>query len=112
MELPIYLLDSAKRNRYFQALEKIPFVIVQLAEYDGVRIRDFLLTVREYTPSGLQLLANHFWLDKKELLAHVEQAAAIGCEIGIEGKTITIRRNLPDGKYFIAVYEPTEKAQS
>lgn len=112
MELPFYLLDSAKRNRYFQALKKIPSVIAQMAEHEGVRIRDYLLTVRGFTPGGLQLSLDHFWLDKKELLAHVEQAEEQGCTICVEGKTITIRRNLPDGKYFVAVYEPTEKANN
>ena len=111
MEFPDYLLNTAKRRRYLQALEKLPSVIAQMAAHEGIRIRDYLLSVRMYTPGGLQLSLDHYWLDKKELLAHVKQAEEQGCESCVEGKTITIRRNLPDGKYIIASYEPTEKTE-
>lgn len=111
MEFPDYMLNTAKRRRYLQALERLPSVIAQMAAHDGIRIRDYLLSARMYMPGGLQLSLDHFWLDKKELLAHVEQAEEQGCEICVEGKTITIRRNLPDGKYVIAFYEPTAKAE-
>ena len=111
MEFPDYMLNTAKRRRYLQALERLPSVIAQMAAREGIRIRDYLLSARMYMPGGLQLSLDHFWLDKKELLAHVEQAEEQGCEICVEGKTITIRRNLPDGKYVIAFYEPTAKAE-
>ena len=111
MEFPDYMLNTAKRRRYLQALERLPSVIAQMAAHEGIRIRDYLLSARMYTPGGLQLSLDHFWLDKKELLAHVEQAEEQGCEICVEGKTITIRRNLPGGKYVIAFYEPTAKAE-
>ena len=111
MEFRDYLLNTAKRRRYLQALEKLPSVIAQMAAHEGIRIRDYLLSVRMYTHGGLQLSLEHFWLNKKELLVHMEQAEEQGCEICVEGITITIRRNLPDGKYVIAFYEHTAKAE-
>ena len=105
------MLNTAQKRRYLQALERLPYVIAQMGAHEGIRIRDYLLSARMYTPGGLQLSLDHFLLDKKELLAHVEQAEEQGCEICVEGKTITIRRNLPDGKYVIAFYEPTAKAE-
>ena len=65
MEFPYYLLDSAKRSQYFQALEKVPSVIAQTAEHEGVRIRDYHLAVRGYAPGGMQLSLDHFSLDKR-----------------------------------------------
>ena len=49
MEFPDYLLNTAKRRRYLQALEKLPSVIAQMAAHEGIRIRDYLLSVRMYT---------------------------------------------------------------
>lgn len=109
MEFPDYMLNTAKRRRYLQALERLPSVIAQMAAHEGIRIRDYLLSARMYMPGGLQLSLDHFWIEKKELLEHVEQAITQGCKVQVQGKTITIQKKLPDGKYIIALYEPTEK---
>lgn len=52
MEFPDYLLNTAKRRRYLQALERLTSVIAQMAAHEGIRIRDYLLSVRMYTPAG------------------------------------------------------------
>ena len=109
MELPDYLLNTARKRRYLLALGRIPAVIAQMAEYEGICLRDYLLSIRMYTLGGLQLSLDHFWIEKKELLEHVEQAITQGCKVQVQGKTITIQKKLPDGKYVIALYEPTEK---
>lgn len=41
----------------------------------------------------------------------MEQAVTQSCEIQVKGKMITVQKTLPDGKYVIAFYEPTEKAE-
>lgn len=107
MEIPDYLLNDRKRERLRILLEKIPAVVTQIAEYEGVRVKECLLTVYGYTANGLPLSLDHFWLNKKELLEHLERAESQGCEIMKQGQTITVRRNLPDGKYYIAEYKPT-----
>ena len=92
-----------------QALERLPYVIAQMGAHEGIRIRDYLLSVRMYTPGGLQLSLDHFGLDKKELLAHVEQAEAQGREICVEGKNNHNSKESAWRGRRIAVYAPTEK---
>lgn len=107
METPDYLLNAFRRKRLFAAFEKIPAVISQIAEHEGIRLRPILLTVSGYTANGIILSPDHFWLSKQEYLCQIERAAAQGYEITIQDETITVRRNLPDRKYYIAEYTPT-----
>ena len=111
MELPSFLLNKTMRERFLHAIEIMPNVASQMAEYEGIRVRPILLTVYGYTPNGLILSIDHFWLEKKDLRAQLDQAEAQGCDVDLQGHTITVRRNLPDGKYYIAKYEPAAQSE-
>ena len=111
MDIPSFLLNKTQRERFLQAIEIIPHVVAQMAEYEGIRVRPILLTVYGYTPNGLILSIDHFWLEKKDLRAQLDQAEAQGCDVDLQGHTITVRRNLPDGKYYIAKYEPAAQSE-
>ena len=111
MEIPDYLLSEFKRKLFFAAFEKIPVVITEIAENEGVRPRPIFLTVSGYTANGMTLSLDHFWLSKQECLRQIERAAEQGYNITIQDETITVRRILPDGKYYIAEYKPTPRAE-
>ncbi len=61
MELPSFLLNKTMRERFLHAIEIMPNVASQMAEYEGIRVRPILLTVYGYTPNGLVIFIDHFW---------------------------------------------------
>ena len=104
MEIPDYLLNKYRRERLFAAFEKIPAVISEIAEHEGIRSRPILLTVYGYTANGLIISLDYFWLSKQELLRHIDKAEALGYEMTVQRSKISVRRILPDGKYFLSEY--------
>ena len=95
MEFPDYLLNTAKRRRYLQALEKLPSVIAQMAAHEGIRIRDYLLSVRMQSIScrvvcGAQRKGAVIYLPSRAFKGEINCVCMYVCDLKKKKKVVSI----------------------
>ena len=96
-----------KAELFAKAIEKVPVVVAQMANWNTGK-EYWMQKVVHYNKWGTNSVWSTETMDADEMKSMLRRADKKGYEITAadDGLSINVRRNLPDGEYFIVTYAP------
>lgn len=94
-----------KKELFEKALEKIPLVVAQMANWNTNR-EYWKLEVIRYNKWGTTSVFDRQCLEKEDMIDHLQMAKKRGYTITSDETAVHVRRNLPDGEHLTATYTP------
>ena len=96
-----------RKDLFNQALEKIPMVVAQMANWNTGK-EYWQQKVVHYNKWGTNSVWSVDAMDRGEVISMLRRAENRGFEVVVadDGLSANVRRNLPDDEYIIATYTP------
>lgn len=92
------------REMFQAALDKIPQLVAEIAEYNGEEM--WIEILRDITPFGTCLSEQPFVLAPLQVKDHLRRASRMNCEIEQFDDHIEVTRHMSDGSRFEVCYFP------
>lgn len=100
-------------SKSYEALRAlIPDVVHCLCAAEGREFMNIRQVVSKYTASGELIQRDYHLCDCDDVMNDVRQARRIGCIIKSDGSTVTVKRYLSSGSYYVAEYSEIQEVQS
>lgn len=92
---------------FLMAMDKIPQLVAELAEWEGVKKQIIQEEVCQYSSSGSMFGRSLFTIDADDMLDHIKKAKKrIDCTVEFCDNKVTIKRTMSNKEYCIATYTP------